>query len=86
MAHDTLILECPSCKGQFPVSTYSGDCSNSFYGIENVPLKILAEVNEESKKDKIHCIHCGLSIAVQVLYIPYVRPLSKVIREGWKIT
>ena len=84
MAHDTLILECPVCKEQFPVATYAGDCSNAFYGIENVPLKILAEVNEKSKKGQIQCIDCGLTIAVQVLFLPYVRPFSSVGREGWR--
>lgn len=88
MISDTLILECPECKEQFPVTVYSGNCSGNCsgmsYGIENAPLKIIAEVNDLSKRSEIACIHCGVFIAVQVLYISNVRPLSSCEREGWK--
>lgn len=86
MSHDTLILECPLCKNQFPVATYSGNCSGTSFSIENCPLKILLEVNESSKKEEIECIHCGTSIAVQILYIANVRPLSNCKYENWNIT
>jgi hypothetical protein len=81
---DTLVLECPQCKNQFPVCVYSGSGTGEIYGVENAPLKILAEVNANSKKGEIQCIHCFLTIAVQVLYLPYVRGYSAVQFEGWQ--
>jgi hypothetical protein len=85
MAHDTLVLECPLCKEQFPVATYSGNCSNSFYSVEDCPLNILLEVNKKSKNEEIMCIHCGIYVAVQILYIANIRPLSNCRRENWRI-
>jgi hypothetical protein len=80
---DTLILECPKCKNQFPVSTYLGDREGKVFGIEYAPLIILAEVNRESREDRIQCIHCSTSLYVEVVYAAKVRTLSMRNREGW---
>ena len=85
MSQDTFIVECPLCKEQFPVATYSGNCSGEFYGVDSIPLKLLIEVSDEAVNGRVICIHCGTAIAIQILYITNIRPLANCERENWRI-
>lgn len=86
MATDTLILECPKCKKTFPISTYSDERKGKVWGIDNAPFHVIAEVHLASRKNTIRCIHCGLSIGLQVTYMVFPRRLSDLVIEGWQDT
>ena len=81
---DTLILQCPNstCGETFPVSIHSQYATGATYGIENAPLYVIAEVNYESKRGSIECIHCGLMVYLEVCYAAKVRYRSSREREG----
>jgi len=82
--YDTLILDCPDCKEQFPVLTNHGPCTYEKFGVDNAPLTMIAEVNEMSRRGEIRCIHCGYTIALHVVYAARCRALSDCCMEGWK--
>lgn len=76
MTTDTLYLNCPGCEESFKVTTYKGPNTDQIFHLDNAPLSILTEVNEESKAGRIECIHCGMAIALVVRFIAYCKPLS----------
>lgn len=76
MPADILYLECPHCKSFVPVKTYSGDNNGTEFSVDEAPLKIIAEVNEESRKGRIQCMSCGMHLALVVKFIAYENQLS----------
>lgn len=73
---DTLMLECVHCKSFIPVTTYDGPCNEEKFSVDEAPLKIIAEVNEESRKGRIQCDSCGMHIALAVRFMAYENQLS----------
>lgn len=84
MDHDILILQCPNpeCGQSSPIRITSPYTTGETYGIENAPLFAISEVNHASKKDTIGCIHCGISIYMEVCFAARTRYLSDREREG----
>lgn len=80
---DRFIIFCPSCNLQTPITVYSEMTGKSF-GVDTAPLSIIAEVNKMSKKGLIECIHCNMSLGLQVVFAAKVKPLSCLFEEGWK--
>jgi len=85
MKKDTLVLQCPNstCGETFPVCINSPFASGVTYGMENAPLFAVGEVNEWSKKGRIKCIHCGISVYLEVCYAVKTRHLSDRQREDF---
>ena len=88
MKHDTFILQCPShrCNNVFPVCINSPLATGVTYGLENAPLFAVAEVNEGSRQGIIRCLHCGISVYLEVCYTVRTRFLSDREREEFKET
>jgi transcription elongation factor Elf1 len=84
--HDTFILPCPKCGENSPYCINSRFASEVTYGMENAPMFAVGEVNEASKRDTVHCIHCGTSIYLEVCYAVRTRFLSDRQREDFKET
>ena len=80
----TLVIECPLCKNTTPISLWMNPEDKNTYGIENAPPLVLAEANLLSKNDQIECIHCNVSLYIQMVCAAQVRVLSDREREGWK--
>lgn len=74
--HNILNLICPSCGSFIEVTTYSGKRLGLTYSPETAPLKMIAEVNDESKKGRVQCLTCGMHIAFVVSYVTITRALS----------
>ena len=83
MNTDTLLIECPACLLQTPITVYSEGTGKTF-GVDTAPLTIIAEVNKMSREGTIVCIHCTMSLALQVVFAARVRPLSCCHEEGWR--
>lgn len=73
---DRLNLECPGCESFVPVTTYTGPCENVDFSVDESPLAILAEVNEESREERVQCQSCGMHLALVVKFIAYEKQLS----------
>lgn len=80
----TLLVECPICKKLTSISLWLDRDDHNIYGMENAPCLILSEANRLSRRDQTHCIHCGISMYIQLVYAAQVRVLSDRDREGWK--
>jgi len=74
---DTLHLTCPECRSFVPVTTYCGLNEGIDFCVEEAPLSILTEVNEESREGRVHCGVCGMAIALVVRHMAYEVPLSE---------
>lgn len=81
---DILHIECPECSEVFPVHINSVYANGKTYGIENAPLYALAEVNFESRRGTIVCIHCHMSVYVEVYFAAKARRKSLRDRDGWQ--
>lgn len=79
-----LIIECPLCKNTTPISLWMNPEDKNTYGIENAPQIALAEANLFSKRGQIECIHCNVSLYIQMVSAAQVRVMSDREREGWK--
>lgn len=73
---DTLNLECPDCQSFVPVTTYKGPCESRDFSVDEAPLSILAEVNEESRHECVQCQSCGMQIALVIKFIAYEKQLT----------
>ena len=74
---DTLYLKCPGCESFIPITTYNGLNAGIDFCLDEAPLKIIAEVHEESKNGKVKCPSCGMDIALVVRFVAYEQPLSE---------
>jgi phage FluMu protein Com len=66
---DSVFVSCPNCGHVVEFQSKAGACNLSAYTVDNVPLKILADIDGESKV----CPKCQHVIRVTV------RPV------GWKV-
>ena len=74
---DILHLTCPECRSFVPVTTYCGLNEGIDFCVEEAPLSILTEVNEESREGRVQCASCGMDIALVVRFVAYEVPLSE---------
>jgi len=81
----TLMIECPLCKNLSTIHSWVNADDPKNYGIENAPAIVLAEANEFSKKEQIECIHCNVTLYVQVVYAAQVRVFSDRERDVWRV-
>ena len=52
---DSVIAKCPDCGGRVEFQSKAGDCSLAEYTPDNVPLKIMADIDGEVSS----CQKCG---------------------------
>lgn len=73
---DIVNLLCPECKSFVPVHCYDYLKRGLEYDLDNAPLILIAEVNFESKMDRVMCMTCGMGIYLSVRYLAYEQEMS----------
>ncbi len=84
MSSDEFIISCPKCTQEFPVMINSPLASGRIYGIEDAPLYAVSEVNHWSKLGTVVCIHCHLTVYLEVVFAAKPRWKSSRDMEGWR--
>jgi len=70
---DTVVVECPLCKYQNEFQSKYGDCTLETYTIENAPLLLIADLNDDGKKDRLLCGQCFAKLEVIVQFMVTVK-------------
>lgn len=71
--YDEVGIQCPACRKSFIYQSKAGACSLASYSLETAPLMIVADVNDEGKRGRLYCEHCGVQIEVAVKFITTVQ-------------
>ncbi len=71
--YDTVIIKCPNCNKSFSLQSKSGRCNLVTYTIDNAPLVIIADLNEEGADGRLFCEHCSTAIEISVKFLVSVR-------------
>ena len=48
---DTVIVMCPKCTHRNEFQSKMGECDLSTYSLDNAPLLLIADLNDDGKKD-----------------------------------
>ena len=63
---DSLYVECPECCTQVEFQSKSGECILARYTPDNIPLKILTDLDGQSRS----CPKCGRGVFLHVAHGP----------------
>ena len=67
---DSLLVNCPNCRGEVEFQSKAGDCNLDVYNIHNVP----AQIALDCKTDSEVCLTCGRQVKLLVQSIVVVNP------------
>ena len=70
---DTVRIECPLCKYVNEFQSKIGECTLETYDIDNAPLLLIADLNDDGKKDRLLCSQCYAKIEVAVQFMVTVK-------------
>jgi len=64
---DTLNFKCPNCGENVKSQSKYGPCMMEDYNINNVPLKILADLQE--RPEELWCEYCNTDLVMEIQYL-----------------
>lgn len=70
---DEVAFICPKCNETNIFQSKFHECKLATYTLENAPLLIIADLNEDSKQDKVYCSLCRSQLEVVVRFMTFVR-------------
>lgn len=69
---DTIHFNCPNCGAANEYQSKIGDCSLRDYSISDAPLLVIADLHDESNKDRLYCSYCNNKIHIRVRFLTTV--------------
>lgn len=70
---DELAVECPVCLKTYVYQSKWGPCELATYTLENAPLSVIADINDDGKQGRLFCEHCGAQLEVPVKFVATIR-------------
>lgn len=77
--YDELTFQCPHCNETIIEQSKMGECALSTYTLNNAPLLIIADINDEGENNRLYCEHCSTKLELEVKFI--VTPKIKIDQE-----
>jgi len=59
---DTVLIDCPNCGEEYEAQSKGGECTLSYYTLENCPMDVLEDVNRHAP---FTCDNCKTKFKVE---------------------
>ena len=82
--YDEICFVCPKCKEAITFQSKAGDRTHSMYSIDNAPLSILMDLNEEGNKENLYCDHCHAQLEAPITFKIQIKETSEADNENWR--
>lgn len=66
--YNTIHFKCPNCNGINSYQSKMGECTLSDFTVDDAPLLLIADLNDEAVKSRLYCEHCNSKLQVQVRF------------------
>lgn len=66
---DTLHFECPECRETTSYQSKLGERSLRDYNLNDAPLLVIADANDEGKEGRLYCDHCEAELELEVRFV-----------------
>jgi len=66
--YDEVSIRCPNCKQYFIFQSKCGPKRLESFSLDNAPLFVIADINEDGENGKLWCEHCDSQIKVKVRF------------------
>jgi len=70
---DTLNFTCPACGKPTSEQSKAGNCSLDNFTLDNAPLTVIADINDDGKNGSLYCEHCNTQLELEVCFIAIPR-------------
>ena len=67
--YDTLKWRCPVCKNKNYFQSKMAGCRMGNYTVDNAPLLIIADMEDEGERGLLLCNNCDVEIRLKVAFI-----------------
>lgn len=82
---DTLNFRCPSCGVMTSKQSKADRCMCANYSLNDAPLSILADINDDGKEGRLYCECCNVRLELEVRFHAMPRVGGDIEdNEGWR--
>jgi transcription elongation factor Elf1 len=81
---DEVAIQCPNCGKTTTFQSKYGPCNCERYSLEDAPLLVIADINDEGKSGRLYCEYCEVQLEVPVRFIATVQLRGSIVNNDWR--